>query len=447
MQFEDPRTILEAAAAKPSRGVDAPALVKQGARLRRARLAAAVTGVTVVVVAASASFGMLADGGRDDAAPGPAAECDQGDDACRARAEFCELPLPPNASIFLRDDAPKEDVLELRDLLLRQRGIVQVEYHSKKDAYEEFVALNEGQSELWPTIHPDDLPATLRVTVSDDAALRRIQNLDSVLVDETRSSLDVRERLCQEAARPAPDPTAVPHLEPPVPAAGERAAVVKVLRAECRTRSIDRSISFRDATRWCRFVLLVDNQGSRSLSLNAGDQVLRTANGEAGPPAEDLMSGDFSTRLFTSPIPAGRRRTGQVIFLVPPDDIPAVLELHPRPGFAPASVLLEYDCARDLHDEPGGRCFLGLQSASVGLEQTWARTTVTLYHCGFEPVSFRGREWVVPDPPFDATNAPEGFAGEGLFKQRSARDALYYDDGGEVVHFEAIEDWDPPPCD
>ena len=52
MQFDDPRAMLESAAAHPSRGVDPRALMKEGARLRRARLAAAVTGVAVVVAAA-----------------------------------------------------------------------------------------------------------------------------------------------------------------------------------------------------------------------------------------------------------------------------------------------------------------------------------------------------------------------------------------------------------
>lgn len=54
---------------------------------------------------------------------------------------------------------------------------------------------------------------------------------------------------------------------------------------------------------------------------------------------------------------------------------------------------------------------------------------------------------VVPDPPFDATNAPQDFTGQGRLERRSAVTAPYVDGAGALIRFEANEDWERPVCD
>jgi hypothetical protein len=442
MQFEDPRSILESAAAKPSRGIDAPALLRQGTRLRRARLGAAATGVAVVVAAASASFGMLADGDRDRQ-PGPAAPSPE--KACRASND---------ASFYLRDHVDAGEGRELAEMLDTQLrtldALSRVEYVSKRQAYREIVRLyREDEPGFDLDVPWKDIPASLRLRNVDDATVERLEKMLAAQIETMRATAGESRRgpNCETAIDPPPTPdlgTTVDADPPTLRTDGQ--AVVKTLRAECRTGTPNGSVTFSDESKWCRFVLFVDNGASRALRLDLHDQVLKGANGVTATPWEDGMTGDFSTRLFTSPIPPGRQRMGQVIFLLSPGDVPAMLEIHPEPGFGPASFLLEYDCPADLHDEPGNRCLFSQGMEPQTLRQTWDRVEVTLYHCGVDPVEFGGREWVVPDPPFDATNAPESFTGRGLFKQRSAVDALYFDDSGEVIHFQALEDWEPPLC-
>ena len=49
---------------------------------------------------------------------------------------------------------------------------------------------------------------------------------------------------------------------------------------------------------------------------------------------------------------------------------------------------------------------------------------VLLHHCGVQPVTYEGERWEVENPPFDLTNAPDGFSGFGTFRR-----------GGEVLTF------------
>jgi hypothetical protein len=72
---------------------------------------------------------------------------------------------------------------------------------------------------------------------------------------------------------------------------------------------------------------------------------------------------------------------------------------------------------------------------------------VTLYHCGVDPVEFAGRRWVVSDPPFDATNAPEEFTGEGSFEVLSHDRARFVDVSGIELTFRARDRYQRPPCD
>lgn len=447
MQFEDPKSILEAAAAKPSRGVDPHALLKRGSRMRRNRLAAMATGVAVVVVAASASFGMLADG-RDDR-PGPAAPSPG---RC---AESSRV------SMYLDDDVDTGEARELARMLQRRlrdlNAAFEVEYVSRRQAYRQILRDYREVPDFDWELPWMMVPARLDFLGVDDATIERLRKMLHADVEALgrRTTTAAPEGTCVEVVEgdappvPQPPPTRSPRVGPSDARGGALGAVVKLLRAECKTgtiRLVGGPADFVDGTKWCRFVLLVDNQGTRPIRLDLEDQLLRTPAGEGTPPWEEATFDDFSLRLFTSPIPPGRQRMGQAIFLLPPTDVPAALELHPRPGFAPASLLVEYGCAEDLREEPAMRCFLGKETEEVTSRQTWARMDVTLYHCGVDPIVFRGRRWVVPDPPFDATNAPEEFAGTGIFKQRSSIDAVYFDDSGEAIRFEASEDWEPPPC-
>ena len=80
--------------------------------------------------------------------------------------------------------------------------------------------------------------------------------------------------------------------------------------------------------------------------------------------------------------------------------------------------------------------------------------SVTLWHCGVEPVTTEGRLWEVPrtehvdgfpDLPLDATNTPSDWVGNGTALIQG-EEMIYTDEGGEVVEF-ALDDSQPPgPC-
>jgi hypothetical protein len=80
--------------------------------------------------------------------------------------------------------------------------------------------------------------------------------------------------------------------------------------------------------------------------------------------------------------------------------------------------------------------------------------SVTLWHCGVEPVTVEDRLWEVPDTetvdgdpdsPLDATNTPAGWVGSGTAVVRG--DAMTYtDEGGEVVEFVPDDGQPPGPC-
>lgn len=547
MQFEDPKSVLEAAAAKPSRGVDAHALVKRGTRLRRARYVAAVTGLAVVVAGASASLGVL--GAEDRPAPDPAGDpfayCD--DSATSAavyvrpgasKAEVAELrveleqspdvasvesvsgaemleslpglvgdpppaalipdsevifeleavdegalerlaklsgpavaevfvgpeakgmecvvrslcarPGPWEVSIFLRDGAGAEEVAGLQARLVMEPGVEKVQNVSKREAYAEFRRVYEDQRELWDTLRRHDLPASLRVRVVSETAADRIHAVTSPIVDEVRSSLDFRRRVCGEGY-PFPAPTMIEDEDSSVRDVDEPVDVAPwvqadLLRADCRTGTVGLargSVEFTDGSKWCRFVLLVENVSEVALELDPTDHMLWATNGNAFTPWEESTDEMFSDRLFGTPLAPGEKAMGQIVFLLDPDAIPASLELVGPDATRPVSFVLEYDCAADLRDEPRRRCFFS-PDARVGEEGT---IEVTLYHCGVDPIAFAGRQWVVPDPPFDATNAPRGFSGGGRIEVTSETTARYVDSSGIALHFEAADSWEPPPCE
>lgn len=548
MQFEDPRSILEAAAATPSRGLDARRLLKRGHRMRRARYASVAAGLAVTLAAASASFGMLADQER----PGPAGvgACDRDErsvsiflrpgatdaevEAARAELEgnpdvqrveyvsaeetseamravteewatsfdgpgpaqfrveaasdaaaerlagmrggvivaairgslaedvdclaalLCGRPSPLMASIFLRGDATGREIRETRLRLLSMDGVEEVEYVSQEAAYEEFRRLYEDQAELYITMSPDDLPASFRIAASDEATLEELRYFTSSIVEEVRTSDDFRERICAGETAPSPAPSLiggddsgpgeesvrsldlVPDVQP------------DVIGAECGIAPLHVSgIQLPDSpnSKWCRFDLVVFNSGTRPAAFDYEDVALHTA---VTPVAPWMPSGEppgTAGSLFAQPVAAGETAMGEVIYVLRHHQAPTQLELWESPRNIPIVFLLAYeDCLLDLRDDPDGRCAFEATLREPPPYEGQGRVEVSLYHCGIETVVFGGREWVVPAPPFDATNAPRDFVGEGRLTQTSEDEALYVDESGARITFRSLEGWHPPPC-
>ncbi len=489
MQFEDPKSLLEAAAAKTARPLDAHGLLKQGARLRRARAAAMVAGLAIAVAGASISVRAL--GTSDDrGAPGPAgnveAACDQPaasatiylrDDASRkeiralrrdlqaaekelvramgnearrlrgapgrspgvAKLEYiskeeayeefrnlyegrpelletlprdslpasfrvqvadaedlvrvletssraienvesrpdpavleclaemlCDRPIPLELAIFVREGASQAQVEDLRQKLAARDDIASLEYISKKEAYEEFRKLYEDQPELFETIPRRGLPASFRIEATDEAALARLEELESPAIEEILGGFATRDGFCPDRPATADETVRAEAGEAVdlVPVEGETSSAedVRLLRAECNTGRLDLGdgglFEFDDGSKWCRFVLLVKNTSPEPLELDPGAQMLWARNGNALTQWELAVENQYlSARLFEAPIEPGETVIGHVIFLLDPDQVPASLELELSPGLEPISFPLDYDCAADLREEPRGRCF------------------------------------------------------------------------------------------
>jgi hypothetical protein len=68
-----------------------------------------------------------------------------------------------------------------------------------------------------------------------------------------------------------------------------------------------------------------------------------------------------------------------------------------------------------------------------------------LSDCGIDDVWTDDQRWRALDPPFNATNAPSDYAGEG---ELEAMTGLYTDESGITIQFSPVDwDHDPPPCD
>jgi hypothetical protein len=77
-----------------------------------------------------------------------------------------------------------------------------------------------------------------------------------------------------------------------------------------------------------------------------------------------------------------------------------------------------------------------------------SETSVELWHCGVRPVEFDGERWSADPPPFDATNAPEGFSGRGRIVRVDQDSAQFTDSGtGARIEFKPLKGaYEPPPC-
>jgi hypothetical protein len=72
--------------------------------------------------------------------------------------------------------------------------------------------------------------------------------------------------------------------------------------------------------------------------------------------------------------------------------------------------------------------------------------TVSLNHCGFDPLKHHGQTWEVPHPPFDGTNAPRSWNGTGTVILLTADQLRYRDTSGIEVGFVPDDGKAPSPC-
>lgn len=121
-------------------------------------------------------------------------------------------------------------------------------------------------------------------------------------------------------------------------------------------------------------------------------------------------------------------------------------------------LLLAAGCSAD-RDDPSAAEDLQRTSGTTESPPTDDRddlvaVSVTLWHCGVEPLTADGRRWEVPgtehvdgfpDLPLDATNTPSDWVGSGSAVIQGD-EMIYTDDGGEVVDFVPDDGRPPGPC-
>jgi cell division transport system permease protein len=102
-------------------------------------------------------------------------------------------------SAYLRDDATDGEINAVTQDLTKMPEVVNVEYVSEDQAYEEFKQLYKNQPEFWETLSPGDLPASLRVKLTDanfaEAVAARIDGAPGI--DDVRWGGEVIKRLLQ----------------------------------------------------------------------------------------------------------------------------------------------------------------------------------------------------------------------------------------------------------
>ena len=102
-------------------------------------------------------------------------------------------------SAYLRDDAAPGEIEALQSQLSGYTEIEDVAYVSKEQAYEDFKELYRNKPEFYEHIGPEDLPASLRVKLTDakytEEVAARIQ--DAPGVDDVRFGGEIIKRLLQ----------------------------------------------------------------------------------------------------------------------------------------------------------------------------------------------------------------------------------------------------------
>ncbi|MDQ3952634.1 MAG: permease-like cell division protein FtsX [Actinomycetota bacterium] len=102
-------------------------------------------------------------------------------------------------SAFLRDDISDGELQALQTDLANMREVEDIQYISQNEAYEEFKDLYPDQPELYETISAADLPASVRVSLTDakytEEVSARIQGAPGI--DEVRFGGEFIKRLLQ----------------------------------------------------------------------------------------------------------------------------------------------------------------------------------------------------------------------------------------------------------
>ncbi|HEY0240217.1 MAG TPA: hypothetical protein VGC37_16400 [Friedmanniella sp.] len=70
---------------------------------------------------------------------------------------------------------------------------------------------------------------------------------------------------------------------------------------------------------------------------------------------------------------------------------------------------------------------------------------MTLYHCGFDPITYRRKKWEASPEPFDDENKPASWRGHGTLTEVTPARLLYRDDSGVEVTYLPDADVPPPP--
>ena len=68
---------------------------------------------------------------------------------------------------------------------------------------------------------------------------------------------------------------------------------------------------------------------------------------------------------------------------------------------------------------------------------------MTLYHCGFDPITYVGRTWEASPEPFDGENKPASWRGHGTITEVGPTRLRYRDDSGVEVTY--LPDAQVPP--
>jgi cell division transport system permease protein len=102
-------------------------------------------------------------------------------------------------SAYLRDDASQGEIRALEQQLSEYSEVEDVTYVSKTQAYAEFKELYRNQPEFYEPIGPDDLPASLRVKLTDasytEEVASRIEGAPAV--EDVRFGGEIIKRLLQ----------------------------------------------------------------------------------------------------------------------------------------------------------------------------------------------------------------------------------------------------------
>ena len=291
----------------------------------------------------------------------------------------CRKPPALEMSVFLEDDIPSEDLERLMTDLAASEDTTKVEYFSKRAAYLEFKKLYEDQPELYETVPEDALPASIRVTAADLAAVQRLHTSVGGRdgVDEVKSSYGLYSQLCGDPEavttdgdwvdllpEETPTPTESPrHMlvepEPEYPVFTDGDLEVELVSLACSISPLRHDgLTLRPTGRWCGVEVKLYNKTGKPLTLDSSTQILETTTRYVYPVWDRAMRAIESARRFLAvPIEPGERRAGLLFFHLPGDAQPASVQIAHDPRDRAVFVDLGVDgCSTALDGEDDISC-------------------------------------------------------------------------------------------